>query len=285
VIDDEERQRIARVLDQAAPSLAQQLAIRGEAIRIARRALNLEGAERRRSLEQEREYLALAAAAERGEIVEWPSSTEYRAAVDTAPAPTATIGAAPLNQLYGMWVPYDQPTEILDPHDGQFIEVVRYGAAAHTIGQERRPPYYRDHGRHPVLGRTPIARIDYLGESAGGAWIEATPLDTQLVRDHVVEPARSGLLGHSFAFHIPSARAETWRRQPGGLPIREVHDMRVVEITACASPAYKTTYCNYRDDDDPRLHVPKPAPRLVSRAERESRARSRYLYLMKKGMK
>jgi hypothetical protein len=58
---------------------------------------------------------------------------------------------------------YDQPTEIVDV-DGKYLEVVRRGAAASTIAQERRPPYDRDHGKHPALGRTPLAKLDYLGE-------------------------------------------------------------------------------------------------------------------------
>jgi hypothetical protein len=90
-MNEAERERIARVLDQAAPSLAEQLAIRSEAVRIARRSLDLQGSEKRRSLEQEAEFLQLAERAERGEDVEWPSSTEYRMALVDAPTTTVTI--------------------------------------------------------------------------------------------------------------------------------------------------------------------------------------------------
>jgi hypothetical protein len=43
-----------------------------------------------------------------------------------------------------------------------------------------------------VLGKTPIAKITALAESAQGAWIEAIPLPTQLVREHGREDGKYG---------------------------------------------------------------------------------------------
>ncbi len=43
-----------------------------------------------------------------------------------------------------------------------------------------------------MLGKTPIAKITALAESAQGAWIEAIPLPTQLVREHGREDGKYG---------------------------------------------------------------------------------------------
>jgi hypothetical protein len=79
------------------------LAIRSEAVRVARRILDLQGAERLRPLEQEREFLELAERAERGEEVTWPTSTEYRMTTLAAPPtePPVAIVTGDLNQIYG----------------------------------------------------------------------------------------------------------------------------------------------------------------------------------------
>jgi phage head maturation protease len=293
-ISEEHRREVERALAGAAPPLWQQLAIKAEAVKVARRALNLEGAELRRSLIAERELLALSLKLERGEDIDWPTDIEYRTTgvrrrrsrrrSATRPIEVRIAGEPDLNQLYGNWAVYDDPTEIIDPHDGAFTEVLRHGAAADAISQKRRPPYLRDHGRHPQFGKTPVARITYLGESSGGAWVEAEPLAGQLYREQLVEPARAGVLGHSFAFSVPNPEGEVWRRTPGGLPVREVLSMRVFEISAVASPAYSNTSLNYRDAADPSLVHPEPR-RPLRKWNAEAEARRRYLWLLENGIK
>jgi hypothetical protein len=106
---------------------------------------------------------------------------------------------------------------------------------------------------------------------------ESTPLPGELIRAHLIEPAKANLLGHSSAFITPNREAEVWRRQAGGPPVREVFDARIFEISAVASPAYQGTSLGYRDNTDWKLRPPKPGPRVVRRSEREFWARKRTL--------
>jgi phage head maturation protease len=269
MISDEEREQVELALERSAPPLAEQLAIRAQALKLARESLGLEGRARYESLEREREFLALSMRAAEGEEVEWPSDTEYRMAIVSPPSTSVVGDPEDLNTLFGFWMVFDQPAQIADPHDGLFLEVIRPSAARHAISQKRWPAYLRDHGRHPQLGRTPIGKVTLLTTMPEGAWIEAEPLNTTLVREHVVEPARAGVLGHSFAFSIPGRDAEVWRRSPtrGGLPIREVLDARISEITATAQPAYQGTTLSYRHAHEP-WRLPEPPERLRTVADR-----------------
>jgi phage head maturation protease len=247
----EQRAEVERLLARAAPSLATQLEIRASAIEVAREALHLEGAARRASLAEERELLDASLRASRGEPVDWPSNTSERATVDAPVQPVATSGTDP-TWLGGLWCPYDAPASILDPHEGAFVEVFRFGSQRHACNANPPPAFLLQHGKNPAVGRTPVARVDHVSETVRGAHVEATLLRSRLVADHVVPVAQAGLLRASFSFYIPDAAGEVWRRS-GGTVVREVLDCRVSEITCTSTPVYTSTSLQVRSWDPSRV--------------------------------
>jgi HK97 family phage prohead protease len=279
-VRDAELRQVEAILRQHAPSIADQLAIKASAVEVSRRALGLEGPALRRSLLYERELLDASLRAAAGEDVEWPSDgVEYRSTLTVAgPASTPAVDSWDVSTLYGLWCVFDTPTEILDA-DGAYVEVLRRGAVASAVRAERPPTFLLQHGRHPALGRTPIATIDYLAESERGGWVEGRLVESPLVRDHVVAPARVGLLHASFAFTVDHPAGQVWRRG-GGIVVRELLDVTVHDLSATSTPAYPGTSLNVRDRDHwrivhtPRVPTVEPRGAYADRQARTERQRT-----------
>jgi phage head maturation protease len=103
-----------------------------------------------------------------GEDVEWPTSTEYRAAIDVHLPADSSAGVGVLNDLAGYFARFDEPTEIDSAAEGNFFEIVRRGAFAETLKSDRRVQFLLSHGRSVQLGSSPVARIRKLEEVLAG---------------------------------------------------------------------------------------------------------------------
>jgi HK97 family phage prohead protease len=154
-------------------------------------------------------------------------------------------------RLVGWFALHGVEAEICNPAEGHFVESVRYGAFSDAVASAKdgvSPPFMLSHTKHPVVGQTPVAKVTTLTHSVRGGWVEAAPLSSRMVREHLVEPTRAGLMSMSIGFTVPP-QGEVWRPPAtrAGLPRRELVSVKLREISATATPAYAGTNLSYRD--------------------------------------
>ncbi len=148
--------------------------------------------------------------------------------------------------LTGHFAVFNRSTVINSFWEGNFRERIAPGAFNRTIEQRRdqiRCIY--EHGRDPSFGNKPLGAISALREDERGAFYEVELFDNQLNRDHIIQPARAGQLGASFAFEVLS---EEWDDTPEdeGLPIRTIREVRLHEFGPCPFPAYADATADVR---------------------------------------
>jgi HK97 family phage prohead protease len=261
----EERRRIERALERAAPSLREQLIIRSEAIRIARESLRLSGRDRERSLRAEARFLDLVRRHDAGEDIEFPQDMSWREAVTPVAggAPDVTVALPAMHAFFGTFAPFNQPARIDNPIEGKFTEIIRPGALRDTIRERgHKVPLRLSHGVHPFVGRNPIGKILELREDPGGGYFEAKPLKGQIFREFVQPMIVEGLARTSFAFRPEGPNGAVWRRGPDG-PICEVRRLFLGEITITDTPSYFNTLVSWRSRHEPAPPRP-PLPRTAT---------------------
>jgi HK97 family phage prohead protease len=138
--------------------------------------------------------------------------------------------------LAGYAAVFDQPGRI-----GDFTEVVRPGAFAATLAENRDVLALADHDMTRVLGRTKAGTLK-LGEDTRGLHFEIDRLPATSYADDVLELVRSGNVGGcSFCFHVPPG-GDRWE---GGS--RELRSVTLHEISIIAGlPAYSGTSVSAR---------------------------------------
>jgi len=125
---------------------------------------------------------------------------------------------------------------------GMFSEIVRPGAFGRAIEQSQDVRALFNHDENHVLGRTRNGTLR-LTEDARGLAVEIDPPDTQVGRD-VVELIRRGDVSQmSYAFVVQS---EKWTERKGGLPLREVLDLDLYDVSPVTYPAEITTEVGLR---------------------------------------
>jgi HK97 family phage prohead protease len=121
---------------------------------------------------------------------------------------------------------------------GGFVEVIRPGAFARALRDGTDVRAFVDHDSSLIIGRR-SAKTLMIEEDARGLRVEITPPETQAGRD-VVENVRVGNLdGMSFAFRVPKG-GDDWTMD-GGIPVRELLDVDLHEVSVVALPAYPAT--------------------------------------------
>ncbi|TXH47815.1 MAG: hypothetical protein E6Q97_26300 [Desulfurellales bacterium] len=183
---------------------------------------------------------------------------------------------------------------VIDSWEGRFREQISPGAMKRSF-RETPPKVQFDHGRHPMIGSIPIARLVSCVEESdpelapdGGAHIVARMFDNWLmqpVRDAIEAGAINGM---SFRFTVVrevwtyadgkpirderALMAELERTQYGDvpddeLPIRTLKELRVAEIGPVVWPAYADTSVGIRSQfiDLGRLDDPEQR-KLLARA-------------------
>lgn len=183
---------------------------------------------------------------------------------------------------------------IIRSWEGHFRELIALGAMKRSF-RETPPKVQFDHGRHPLIGSIPIAKLQRIAEESdpelapdGGAHIVARMFDNWLmqpVRDAIEAGAINGM---SFRFSVVR---ESWayadgrpirseedlvvelRRtryedvEDGDLPIRTLKELRVPEMGPVVWPAYSDTSVGMRSQviDLGRLDDPEQR-KLLARA-------------------
>lgn len=142
-------------------------------------------------------------------------------------------------------VGYASVFDTLSQDLGGFREIVRPGAFKRSLESNRSDPLALVHHLpHLVLGRRSAGTLRLSEDSKGLAFDIELP-NTQVARDLAVSVERGDIRGASFAFSVPKG-GDKWTFGNGAVPIRELIDVDLHEITITARPAYDATVAQAR---------------------------------------
>ncbi len=147
------------------------------------------------------------------------------------------------NKVQGYAALFDAETTIAYDESRSFIEVIRPQAFARTLKKNKDIRCLYNHDRNLVLGRTKSGTLA-IREDEKGLWFECTLPDTQAGKDLAVSLERGDIDGCSFGFQV---KKDQWSERDG-LPVREVLDVDLVEISPCVFPAYQAAKINLRSE-------------------------------------
>lgn len=160
---------------------------------------------------------------------------------------------------------------VIDSWEGRFREMIALGSMNRSF-RESPPKVQFDHGRHPMIGSIPIAKLERIAEEThpelapdGGAHIVARLFDNWLmqpVRDAIEAQAINGM---SFRFSVVRETWETadgrkirdaqalmaeldrtWDAPEDELPVRTLKELKVPEMGPVVWPAYAETSVGVR---------------------------------------
>lgn len=139
--------------------------------------------------------------------------------------------------LYGYAALFNSSTNL-----GEFAEVIRPGAFTRTLSalsaQNIRAIY--EHDNKSLLGKVGSKTLRLKQDDVGLAFELDLP-DTTLGRDLVELVTRGDISGCSFGF-LPVS--DSWK--DGDVPLRELRDVDLFEITLTSQPAYADTSVQLR---------------------------------------
>lgn len=190
-------------------------------------------------------------------------------------APFALRAAGPAgdgNTLDGYAAVFNRET-VIDSWEGRFKERIAPGAMRKSF-REKPPVIQFDHGRHPMVGSIPIARLDSIAEDVdpvlapdGGAHVVGTLHNNWLVQPVRDAIASGSIDGMSFRFTVV---VEEWHDKDGqkikdtaslttilretwdpafpeaDLPVRTLRELKVPELGPVVFPAYGDTSVGVR---------------------------------------
>lgn len=164
---------------------------------------------------------------------------------------------------------------VIDSYEGRFREQIAVGAMKRSF-RESPPKVQFDHGRHPMIGSIPIAKLEHIAEEVdpdlapqGGAHIVARIFDNWLmapVRDAIEAGTINGM---SFRFSVVRESWKTFDGKPipadqlrrelrrtwnedipdEELLIRTLQELKVPEMGPVVWPAYADTSVGVRSID------------------------------------
>lgn len=151
--------------------------------------------------------------------------------------PVRELRAEDEGKIVGYAAVFNSTTDL-----GYFEERIKPGAFARAIKEQQDVRALWNHDANYVLGRTKSGTLR-LAEDNVGLRIEIDPPDTQTARD-VVESIRRGDVDQmSFAF---IATKETWTDRRDMLPLREIEDADLFDVSPVTYPAYEATTVGLR---------------------------------------
>lgn len=118
---------------------------------------------------------------------------------------------------------------------GGFVETVRKGAFAKTV-QEADVRSYFNHDKSMILGRTKSGTLK-VAEDANGLHYEVAPGNQTYARDLMEAIERGDVDGSSFGFRVVGD-GEAWNFTDAGLPLRELRELRLLDVSPVTEPAY-----------------------------------------------
>ncbi len=136
-------------------------------------------------------------------------------------------------RIRGMAIVFNQPSENL----GGFREVIHPEAVDRTFREAIDVRALVDHDSAKIIGRLQAGTLSLKKKSKGLA-VEIDPPNTTVGRDIVESVNRGDVSGMSFAFRVIE---DDWTEDENGMPIRDVLDMRISEVSIVTWPAYLAT--------------------------------------------
>lgn len=122
---------------------------------------------------------------------------------------------------------------------GGFREIIKPEAVDRTINEGLDVRALADHDSSKVLGRTRAGTLQLRKEKKGLSVIIEPDPEISYAKDLMRAVARGDISGMSFGFRVLE---DDWREDPEtGMPIRDVLDMRISEVSVVAFPAYEAT--------------------------------------------
>lgn len=136
-------------------------------------------------------------------------------------------------KIRGMAIVFNNPSENL----GGFREVIRPQAVDRTFKENIDVRALVDHDTAKIIGRLTAGTLKIQKKRAGLS-VEIDPPNTSIARDILESIDRRDVTGMSFAFRVMD---DDWTEDENGMPLREVLDMRISEISVVSFPAYADT--------------------------------------------
>lgn len=166
--------------------------------------------------------------------------------------------------LHGYASVFNSPSKDL----GGFTEIIKPGAFRNTLKSGVDLRALVDHDSSRLLGRISSGTLR-AAEDDRGLRVEIDLPNTSYGNDVRELVSRGDVRGMSFAFR-KKPPGERWYRE-GGKIIREITDLRAVEVTVTATPAYEATEIALRVDPDAIVSASRFAEMEISKAWRAYR--------------
>lgn len=147
--------------------------------------------------------------------------------------------------LVGYAARFNEDTTI-NSWEGEFVERIAPGAFKKTLLESRdQVKILFNHGMDPQIGDKPLGRAKVLKEDPEGLYVEVPLDDTSYNRD-LIPLLKSGAIdGMSFRFSVIK---DTWDEptRKGGLPVRTLNEVKLMELGPVTFPAYQATTAGVR---------------------------------------
>jgi HK97 family phage prohead protease len=167
-----------------------------------------------------------------------PAKTETRNYAAKLELRDITKEGGALRQIVGRPAVFNVRSEDL----GGFVEVIEPGAFTKTLKEYNAKSLW-NHNPDMVLGSVRAGTMS-IAEDADGLVFSVDPPDTTWARDAMTSLDRGDVDQMSFGFQ--SIR-ESWEYdQAADMPIRHLHEVRLLEVSPVAFPAYPQTECSLR---------------------------------------
>lgn len=164
--------------------------------------------------------------------------------------------------------PSDPGTEFrLEIGGKKFAERIMPGAFDATLRAKPDVLGLVNHDRHQLLGRTTSGTLR-LAVDERGLRYEIDAPDTQAGRDTLTSLKRGDLNASSFGFQNPEA---SWRDE-GGVRIRELRTLELLDVAVVAEPAYPGTTAEARSAlaAEAEQALSKPASDVATESNRKA---------------
>ena len=145
------------------------------------------------------------------------------------------VDAVDERRIRGMAIVFDS----LSVNLGGFRETIKPEAVDRTLREGLDVRALADHDSGKVLGRTRAGTLQLRKDKKGLSVIIEPDPEISYAKDLMRAVARGDISGMSFGFRVLE---DDWREDPEtGMPIRDVLDMRISEVSVVAFPAYEST--------------------------------------------